>query len=295
MPAEQKRRHWIPRISACALALLAVTLTGCGVVLSTATVSDPQSILRAIKTAPDQVTLEIFQVRIPSEDKQLFGEVWQASDEQRLDIDLRNELISNGFRVGVINGALPDALARSLNLQSEMPEEEINRIITGENAAPRIVRRVLQLNRREHAMIQASELQDQADVFINSENGLQGRTYEQVQGVYSLEAEASPGQKVAIKLTPELQYGDLKNRYTGSDQGILLMTTSRERKVFDELKIDLDLASGEFLVLSGISDSNCSLGSAFHASKQSGAAAQKLVLIRLLQVPRSEILADAAL
>lgn len=295
MPAEKQWRHSIQCLWTCALALLTVVLTGCGVVLSTATVSDPQSILQAIKTAPDQVTLEIFQVRIPSEEKQLLGEVWQASDEQLLDIELRNQLISNGFRVGVINGALPDALARTLNLQSEMPEEEINRIITGENAAPRIVRRVLQLNRREHAMIQASELQDQADVFINSENGLQGRTYEQVQGVYRLEAESAAGQKVAIQLTPELQYGDLKNRYTGSDQGVMLMTTSRERKVFEELKINVDLKSGEFLVLSGISDSNCSLGSAFHASKQSGAAAQKLVLIRLLQVPRSEILADAAL
>ncbi len=295
MPFQRTRRIWIARICAYALVLIALTLTGCGVVLSTATVSDPQGILRAIKTAPDQVTLEIFQVRIPGEDKRLLGEVWQASDEQRLDVDLRNQLISNGFRVGVINGALPDALARSLNLQSEMPEEEIDRVITGQNATPRIVRRVLQLNRREHATIQASELQQHANVLLNSESGVQGRTYQQVQGVYSLQAESVPGQKVAIEITPELQYGDLKNRYTGSDQGVLLMTTSRERKVFDQLKINVDLTSGEFLVLSGISDSHCSLGSAFHASEQSGAAAQKLVLIRLLQVPRSEILADAAL
>lgn len=295
MPIQRTRRIWIARICAHALVLVALALTGCGVVLSTATVSDPQSILRAIKTAPDQVTLEIFQVRIPGDDKKLLGEVWQASDEQRFDVDLRNQLISNGFRVGVINGALPDALARALNLQSEMPEEEIDRVITGQNAAPRIVRRVLQLNRREHATIQASELQQQANVLLNSENGVRGRTYEQVQGVYSLQAESVPGQKVAIEITPELQYGDLKNRYTGSDQGVLLMTTSRERKVFDQLKINVDLVPGEFLVLSGISDSHCSLGSAFHASEQSGAAAQKLVLIRLLQVPRSEILADATL
>ncbi|WP_146447550.1 hypothetical protein [Bythopirellula polymerisocia] len=295
MPVQQFRRLWILHITRSVIVLLSMSIAGCGVVLSTATVSDPQSILRAIKTNSDQVTLEIFQVRIPGDNKQLLDEVWQASDEQRLDLEVRNQLISNGFRAGVISGALPDAVARSLNLQSEMPEEEIERVITGENAAPKIVRRVVQLKRREHATIQASELQEQAHVLLNSENGLQGRTYEQVQGVYSLQAESVPGQKVAIEITPELQFGDLKNRYTGSDNGVLMMTTSRERKVFDQLKLSLDLSSGEFLVISGISESSSSLGSAFHDSRQSGAVAQKLVLIRLLQVPQSEILADAAL
>ncbi len=294
MPLQQPRRHAIHRISTAAFVMLTVFLSGCGVVLSTATVSDPQNILRAIKTSPDQVTLEIFQVRIPGDDKLLVDELWQASDEQRLDVEVRNRLVANGFRAGVINGALPDRLARSLNLQSEMPEAETDRIITGENAAPRVVRRVLQLKRREHASIQASELQAEAIVFLNTENGLQGRTYEQVQGVYSLQAESVSGQKVAIEVTPELHHGELKNRYTGSDQGVLLMTTSRERKVFDQLKLNLNLSSGEFLVISGVADSSSSLGSAFHDSQQSGAAAQKLVLVRLLQVPPSEILADAS-
>ena len=295
MQIQQKRRKWSLHITQCVLVSLSLSLAGCGVVLSTATVSDPQSILRAIKTSSDQVTLEIFQVRVPGDNKQLLDELWQASDEQRLDLEVRNQLISNGFRAGVISGALPDGLARSLNLQSEMPEEETDRVITGENAAPKIVRRVLQLKRSEHATIQASELQEQAHVLLNSENGLQGRTYEQVQGVYSLQAEAVPGQKIALEITPELQFGELKNRYTGSDHGVLMMTTSRERKVFDQLKLSLDLSSGEFLVISGIEGSASSLGSAFHDSQQSGAAAQKLVLIRLLQVPQSEILADAAL
>ena len=173
-----------------------------------------------------------------------------------------------------------------------MPEEETHRVITDQTASPGVMHRVLQLKRREQATIQVSELQSQAHVLLNSDSGLQGRTYEQVQGVYTLKAESIPGQEVALEIVPELQYGDLKNRYTGSDQGVLMMTTSRERKVFDQLTIKTDLAAGEMLVLAGLTDSSSNLGSALHATEQSGAAAQKLVLIRLLHIPQSEILAE---
>ena len=270
-------------------------LTGCGVVLTTATVSTPQSILKAVRGGPDHVTLEIFQVRVPADDKQLAAELWQAADEQRLDLDVRNRLVSNGFRAGVIGGALPDSLARSLNLQSEMPEEETERIITDESATPKVARRVLQLKRREPATIQASEVQPSLHVLLNSESGLQGRSYEEVQGVYSLRAEALPGQQVLVQLIPELQHGELRNRYAGSDQGIFVVTPSRERKVFDEMKMSVSLAAGEMLVVTGVPETPGSLGSAFHAERRAGVAEQKLVLVRLLQVPDSEILADVSL
>ncbi len=272
-----------------------VVLTGCGVVLTTATVSTPQSILKAVRSGPDRVTLEIFQVRVAADDKQLAAELWQAADEQRLDLDVRNRLVSNGFRAGVIGGALPDSLARSLNLQSEMPEEEQERIITDESATPKVARRVLQLKRREPATIQASEVQSSLHVLLNTESGLQGKSYEEVQGVYSLRAESLPGQQVEVQLIPELQHGELRNRYAGSDQGIFVVTPSRERKVFDEMKMSVSLAAGEMLVVTGVPETPGSLGSAFHTERTAGVAEQKLVLVRLLQVPDSEILADVSL
>jgi hypothetical protein len=270
-------------------------LLGCGAVLTTATVSTPQSILRAAKTSSDRVTLEVFQVRVPADDKALTEELWQAVDEQRVDFDARNRLVSNGFRAGVIAGTLPDALSRSLNLQSEMPEDTAERVVTDETATPKVTRRVLQLKQREPATIQTSEVQPSVHVFLNSENGLQGKSYEQAQGVYSLRTETVPGQQVELQLTPELQFGELKNRYGGSDQGIFVVTPSRERKVFDQLKINLPIAAGEMFVVSKTSGAPGSLGAVFHGERRGDAVEQKLVLIRLLQVPESEILADASL
>ena len=278
-------------VSLCWLELL----TGCGAVLTTATVSSPQSILKAVRSGPDRATLEIIQVRVPADDKKLAAELWQAADEQRFDLDVRNRLVSNGFRAGVIGGTIPDALSRSLNLQSEMPEATNEEVITDESATPKVTRRVLQLKRREPATIQTSPVQPSVHVLLNTASGLQGKSYEEVQGVYTLRSEGVPGQKVEVQLTPELQFGELRNRYGPSDQGIFVMTPSRERKVFDQMKMSVALSPGEMLVVSGVPDASGSLGNAFHAEQRGDTVEQKLVLIRLVQVPDSEILADVSL
>jgi hypothetical protein len=124
---------------------------------------------------------------------------------------------------------------------------------------------------------------------------VQGRSYQEVQGVYSLRAESVPGQQVQVQLVPELQFGELRNRYAGSDQGIFVVTPSRERKVFDEMRISVSLAPGETLLVTGIADAPSSLGSAFHSQRIGDVAEQKLVMVRLVQVPDSEILADVSL
>ncbi|NOY40798.1 MAG: hypothetical protein GXP26_03035 [Planctomycetes bacterium] len=266
---------------------------GCSAMLSSPPV-EYRSLLRSVETAPDSVTLEIFQVRVPANEPELTKAIWQAVDEQRLDIEVRRELVSNEFRVGILGGAVPDELARQMNLQSEMPETTPERVITGATADPRVTRRVLQLNRHEAAIIQTSEVRDEVVVMVNSEGGVQGKRYKEVEATYSMRAERAPGQRVLLRLTPELRHGELRNRYSGSvDQGIFLATPSRERETYDRLKLSTELAAGEILVIGCQPEASGSLGHTFHGVGHGGPAEHKLVLIRLLQVPGSEILADA--
>jgi len=253
---------------------------------------EAQSFLRPVTTSPESVTLEIFQVRIPANDDALIEELWSNVDEQRLGVALRRNLVKDGFRAGVLGGALPDVLATHLNLQSEMPEASSEQLITDQSADPRVLRRVIQLNRREAATVQASELQPQLFVMTEDDKGLKAKNYDQVQAVYSLRAESVAGQRVSIRLTPELQHGEMRNRYSGSARGIFLMMPSREREIFDQLEIGTELAAGELLVVSCLSAVPSSLGQAFHAIDREGPVEHKLLLVRLLQVPRSEILAE---
>ena len=286
-------RGMVPGATLAALITCVPWLPGCGVLLITPPPADSQSLLRAVETGPESVTLEIFQVRIPDDDAELAERLWSAVDEQRLSLDVRRNLVRNGFRAGVLGGTVPDVLAKQLNLQSEMPASETDRVITGKNASPRVVRRVLQLNRNDQRTVQASELRDHLHVLVNGDDGLQGQSFEQVQAVYTLRAEPATGQRAALRLTPELQHGELRNRYAGSDQGIFLVTPSRERQVYDQLTLSAELAAGELLVVGCLPDAPKSLGRAFHGVDLAGPVEQKLVLVRLFQVPPSEILADA--
>lgn len=269
---------------------------GCGAVLTTA-VSTPHSILKGVRSGPDRATLEVFQIRIPAKDYQLVSQLWQSADEQRLTLETRHRLVSNGFRAGVIGGVLPDALAQFLELDDEVNSttDPNERIITDETATSKITRRILQLKRSEPATIQVSEIQPSVNVLINSPDGIQGKSYPEAQGVYTLRAETVPGQQIEVQLTPELHFGELKNRYSGSDQGVIVFTPSRERKTFDDMKIAARLSAGEMLLVMGMPGASGSLGDAIHSQQHSDIAEQKLVMVRLVEVPESEILADSEL
>jgi len=268
-------------------------LAGCQAIMSSPGNAENAlaDLLRPLEMAPDGVALEIFQLRVSAGDREITEALWQEVDEQRLDVELRHRLVTNGFRAGVLGGTLPDVLAERLNLKSTEIEPEVHRVITGQSARPRVVRRVLQLGRREPATIETTLLRDSLHVVLGDKEGVSGRSFRQAQPVYTLKAEVATGQRVAVQLTPEIQHGQLRNRYAGSDPGIFLMTPSREREVYEALTLEAELAAGEMLVVGCLPEESGSLGHAFHTLRDSGPTEYKLILVRPVQVPGSEILA----
>jgi hypothetical protein len=250
------------------------------------------SLLKPVKTSSDSVAIEIFQARIPLDQEKKADALWSRIDEQEFDAELRRKLVSNGLRVGVVGGALPEDLSKLLTLTSDAEEQSASRVITDQTAMPRVTRRVVQVKRREPTSIQVSELRDEAQVLISSGNSIGGKTFRQMQGVYALEAESIPGQQVRVRLIPELHHGDMKQRYAGSDQGIFMSIPSREREVFNDLAMEINLAPGELLVIGCLPDAKSSLGGVFHTASAAGRDERKLILLRLMQVPPSEILTE---
>ena len=275
--------------------LLLLASGGCtSALLVPTTKASLDQLLTPAKTAPDSVALEVIQLRVSNTGEGLATDIWQQVDEQRISVDLRSRLMDNGLRAGVLGTPLPDELARELNLTEHYAEPETSRVVTASDANPKILRRVLQLNRREKATVQAAELRGQTNLLYSDGRGLTGRSYQQAQAIYTLRAEASPGQRVRVRLTPELHHGEMRNRYSGSsNQGVFLLTPSREVRSFDELQIAVDLVPGEFLLVACLPDSPASLGHALHVPEEDGPKQQKLILLRPVEVPPSEILADA--
>lgn len=250
-----------------------------------------EKLLRPVTTAPDSVTLEVFYARIPLEKEGKADALWPSIDEQCFDAELRRRLMANGLRAGVVGGALPDGLADLLALQSEMPVSGAAREITGQAAVPRVMRQLRQINRRDEMAIPVCEPRDEAEVLVSENGRMGGNTFKKVRGVYKLQAESIPGQRVKVRIVPELQHGDMRNRTVGSDQGILLKIVSPDREVFEQLTMQTELAPGQLLILGCLPEAQASLGGVFHTELSSGAAERKLIIVRLLEVPPSEILA----
>jgi hypothetical protein len=245
--------------------------------------------LQPITTSPDSVTLEIFHARIPIDKEATADAIWDHIDEQRFEPELRRRLVANGLRAGIVGATPPEAISDLLALQSDAPETSDVRVIDGKSAVPRVTRQVKQLNRLDEMTIQVSDLRDQADVLLGDGGG---KTFQQVQGVYTLQAQSAPAQRVKVRITPELQHGELRNRRVGSDQGIFLSTVSREREVFEQLTLQTELAPGDLLVLGCLPNAKASLGGVFHTATAGGQDERKLIVLRLLEVPKSEILAS---
>jgi hypothetical protein len=283
--------------SRCQKGSVAILALSCALVVGCQPIIKPsegalEQLLRPVTTSPDSVTLEIFHARIPADQESAAEALWQQIDEQSFSADLRRQLVANGLRVGVVGSPPPETLSKLLALESEAADASSTRVINEKSALPRATRRVVQVNRHEQTSIQASEPRDVAHVLISDDGRLGGGDFQQVQGMYALEAEAAPGQRVKVRLTPELHHGEMRMRYSGRDQGIMLKMLSQEREVFQRLAMEAELVPGDLLVLGSLPDAKSSLGGVFHTASAAGREERKLIVLRLMQIPPSEILAD---
>lgn len=248
-------------------------------------------LLRPVTTSPDSVSLEVYEACVPLDQDEQVENIWQYVDEQPLDANLRRRLLANGLRAGVVGGTLPDELSRLMGLQSEMPEQTTERVITPDSAVPRSKKRFVQVNRKEPRAIQTSDVRPEAQILLSNDGHVSGKTFTQVEGRYELRAQAIPGQRVTVRLMPELHHGELRNRYAGSDSGILLMAPSREREAFEQLTMSVELSPGEMLVVGCLPDAKASLGGVLHTVEAKGHNERKFIVVRVLESPASEILA----
>jgi hypothetical protein len=251
--------------------------------------------------SPDSVALEIIWARFPQNDPALNDTVWAQIDETQLPPDVRRELVNNGFRAGVLSGAPPAAIAHAINLKNDNskqnPSKSADEASTEPSAddamqdvmtEPTVKHRLLQLRRGRRAEIQASEVLDSVPLLVSTGRELGGHTYRDAQAIYALRVDPQPDQTVGIELTPELHHGQSRVRWTGGEDGILRQAPSRDREVFEAMRMNVRLAPGEMLVLMSLPDAGSELGHYFHTAETADGPQQKLVLIRLAQVPRSD-------
>jgi hypothetical protein len=97
---------------------------------------------------------------------------------------------------------------------------------------------------------------------------------------------------VSLSLTPELEYGDSRQTWTGQD-GVFRLQSGKPLKTFDKLRLDVALASDQILVLTSLPQRSGSLGHYLFTEPRAGHVDQKLLLVRLAKTKFDDLFAEA--
>jgi hypothetical protein len=281
--------------SRIALALIVCLAGGCRL-FPDQTLATGHSPLKPAQPSPDSVAMEIIWARFPANDPVLKDAAWREIDETQIGPSVRRELLNNGLRAGVIGSSVPAEIGRVLH-QGESKSGETHPTAAQKSAelnTEAIVHgRVLRARRNQRTEIQASEIYATLPLLVSGGRELGGHTYEQAQAIYALRVDPQPDRTAIVELTPELHCGEPKLRFTGGDDGLLRQAPLRDRKVFEELRVSVKLAPGEMLVLMSRPDAGSRLGHYFHTVDSPDGLRQKLILVRLAEVPSSDTFAGS--
>lgn len=256
--------------------------------------------LRAVRPSPDSVQIEVIWARCDLNDSELNDAVWNEIDETQIEPAAHRALARNGFRVGIVTGTPPDAIARLLKMSAAPPADAnddggLKTLDLQQDA--KIYGRRRNLRRGERMEIRASENLAAMPLLVARDRDVHGRTFHDAQAIYALSVDPQPDQTVRVELTPEIQFGPAQMRWTGGDDGIdvvLRQLPMRDREVFEAMRMNVRLAPGEMLVLAGLPDSGSRPAHYFHTADSAAGREQKIMLIRLAQVPQSDTFAAAA-
>jgi len=275
------------RLVLLALAAL-VAVAGCAPVRPVG--PQGKSPLTPARMSPDSVVLDIFFVRFPFGQEEANGPLWDEIDEQHFPAEVRRRLAQNGFRVGLVGGQPPMALTRLLELKDKPAPngQAAETALIDLEAEPRVVRRHLQLRAGQRSEIIASEIYEQLPVLTCESGGVCGQSYPKAQGVLAVKARAERDGRVRLEVLPELQYGEVRQRYVGG-YGALRLEAGRSQRSFDELALSACLAPGAMIVLGSVPDRPGSLGHHFFTHQTSGKLEQKLMVIRLGQTQYNDL------
>ncbi len=279
---------------------IGVALLAC---LGCSSVQQPEpsgSLLSKPRMASDSVSLDIFSVRLPENERRLYEAIWSQIDEQPLPIETRRRLAENGFRVGLVGAQLPDEVQRLLEL-SASPEIPTAAGLQGGSVvrfdgSSEVRIRHLQLRDGWRAEIIASGLYDSLAVFERDDGKVHGRMYEMCQAILAIRPRPQGDGRVQLEIVPEMHFGADGQRplipVAEKIQGVWRMPTGRPRKVFAQLAITATLAPGEMIAISAFPDREGSLGHSFCTTEDAGKRVHKLLLIRVAQTQLDDLFSD---
>lgn len=238
------------------------------------------------RLSPDAVVLDVAFVHLPAADKKTYEATWGAADEQKFPPGVRDELATNGLRVGILGQELPPQLRELLDAKTNIWEERSEDVAAGDLETAG-ANRHLQVRSGRRAKILASKTFPTLAVLLNEEGQVRGHQLSQAQCTLALKPYPRGDGRVKLDLTPEIEHGEMKVGWARGE-GSLMQRMGRDRLVLDRLRIEAILSPGEWLVCSTSPDVK-GLGEHYFSETAGGAVQRTILLIRLSQTQLDDL------
>lgn len=266
-----------------------VMLAGCAPIAvfptdSSAKKSNP---LPAGKLPPDAVVLDLAFASLKEGDDETYAAIWKAADEQPLPPELRRSLATNGLRVGVYGQNLPMPLVALLDAKPNLAET----IASGASGELELDggRRQLPLRAGHRATVNVSQVFPTLPVLISDDGQVRGQQLVEARCTLSLKSHPLGDGRVKLVLTPEIEHGQPKTRWLGSE-GMMIQQTARDRLTLDRLQWEVVLRPGESLVVSATPEQK-GLGEYFFTQTSGGSIRNRLLVMRFSQTQFDDLFA----
>jgi hypothetical protein len=243
--------------------------------------------LPSARLPPDAVVLDIAFVKLPTVDLVGYQAIWDAADEQSFPAEVRRELAKNGVRVGIFGQQLPlrlqELLAAPPTPLNNLSEVAAGDVEIGGN------RQHLPVRAGHRSVIKASPVYPSLAVLICEDGSVRGHQLADARCNLSLKAHPLGDGRVKLGLTPEIEHGETKTRWAGSE-GMMIHQTAQERLVLDRLRFEAVIAPGQWLLVSTTAEIK-GLGEHFFAQSAGGAVQRRALLIRYSQTQFDDLFA----
>ena len=229
--------------------------------------------LGKLPTSRTAVTLEIVFVERPADDPLLGAALWDELDQiGALSSVKRQALAEQGFRVGRAGANPPRTLQTLMGLATEVAYDDEKRLVG---------RRVV-LPSGAETEIGISSPHPERTIACPAP-----RAFQNVRGVFRLEAKQLQDGWARIELLPEIHHGRMVSRPTAIRGGWQLQTSQEIERLY-ALQFSLDLNVGEMVVITGTPEPADSPGRHFFHGAGDDERIQRVLIVRLADLTRAE-------
>jgi len=204
--------------------------------------------------------------------------LWQWIEETRIDAGRRRRLLANGIRAGVVTNE--DQFRRRLGEQSIETgalDQFLSEAAIESEMSHGVERLPLRYGRRYELPLR-QPLPGSSVTLVRIKNQTAGRTLLRPQHLLAVTAHRGDDiGRIELQLRPEIQYGDLKQKWITSDSA-LRIDARRETWSLPELDLRTPLAEGETLVITA-AEPFAGLGAQMFVGPAADGAEQQVILL----------------